>query len=173
MIRKIALSLAVVMLMSVIVPKAKSDSFTEAVKEIYFIDPILVNGEPDPTATVEYSASEIAFVTPTYHIGITWQALQAISVFAFGNPDAQIFTWDDSMSLIGCSWESVCDGAVSFDDSGVIGNGTLYSTPHLGIMTIDSLTIATPEPSGVLLLGTGFVGLMGLFHRKVGIRAIR
>ena len=173
MVKKLTMILAAAVLMSSIAPQAKADSITKSVNEILVIDPVLVNGEPDPTAMVVCGPSELAFVTPTYHIGITWQALQMISFFAFGNPNAEIFAWDDSMTLIGCSWDTVCHGGVKFDDSGVIGNGTLYSTPHLGIMTIDSLTITTPEPNSVELLGIGLVLFVGLFQRKIRTTTVR
>jgi hypothetical protein len=172
MIRKLTVSIATAILLFALVPRAEADSVTVPANIIIDIDPVIVHGEPDPTATVVFTPREIDFVTPTYDIGATLAVFQGISTAAFGNPNAQMLIWDDSMPLIGCSFVSFaspCQGGVSFGNSGVIGDGTLFLSPRFDYMTIDSLTITTPEPSSLFLLGSGLLGLVGLFHRKLSV----
>jgi PEP-CTERM motif-containing protein len=159
-----------ILLLFLAVP-ASADTITVPVNEIISIDPVIIDGQPDPSAIMLYSAEGIEFLNTTYDITDTWGLFQEVSMVAFGNPNAQVLIWDKNMSLIGCAWfENNCVGGVAFGSSGVTGKGTLVSTPKLALMTIYSLTfndspVAIPEPSTMLLLGLG-ASLLALTRRR-------
>jgi PEP-CTERM motif-containing protein len=169
MIRKLTISLAVAILLLAAAPQARSDSITVAVNDIVMISPVIVNGVPDPTVAVVLSPSGFEFVGSNYDAQYPWELLQSISMAAFGDNDAHVLFWNNSMSLDDCTWfGSHCAGPIlEIDDSGVIGTGTLFYSPHLNYMTIDSLTITAPEPGSIFLLGAGLLGLVGFFLVRI------
>jgi hypothetical protein len=167
MIRKLAVSITMAMLLFVLVPQARPDSTTVSVEEILAIPPLIVDGAP-AQATVDNMPDGIYFVGQGFDIGYSWGALQQTSMASFGVSDAQITTWDSSMSFVGCAWGQDCAGTV-YLGSGVSGTGFMNYTPHYAYMAIDSLTYSTPEPSSLLLLGSGLLGLVGFYRRRITV----
>ncbi len=167
MVRKLTVSLAFALFAGLLAPPARPDSITFHFDELLVIDPVIVGGRPDTHATVQYTAESLDFVAPTYHIGITWGALQQTSLDYFGTPDSPVLPWDNTMSLVGCQWQQDCHGTVVFGNAGMSGTGSMWYSPHYAFMAIDTLTITTNEPGSLLLLGSGFLGIAALFRRKI------
>jgi PEP-CTERM motif len=60
---------------------------------------------------------------------------------------------------------SFSPGTVNLDDGSFAVFGTSYPTTDNSI-TINETTSPVPEPSDVMLFGTGFLGLAGLAYRR-------
>jgi hypothetical protein len=170
-IKELTLSAATAVLLFTHAPQARSDTITIPCEEILAIAPLATNTGQPFTAGVTYYGWGIDFTGTdlghNFDIGYAWQGLRSTSTQYFGTPDAQILAWNKSMSLVGCAWMSDCAGMLNFGNSGKTGYGVLWYSPHYAYMAIDLLTITTAEPSSLFLFGAGFLGLVGLFRRKL------
>ena len=169
--KKLAASFALAILVFVLTPLAKADTITIPVEEILAIAPVPTNTGQPLAPGVAFYGWGIDFIGTdlngnSFNIGYTWQGLESTSMQYFGNPNAQILVWDSRMTFVGCGWMSDCSGTLYFDNSGVTGTGVMWYSPHYAYMAIDALTVTTPEPSSLLLLGSALLGLVGLFRRR-------
>jgi hypothetical protein len=177
MIKELTVSIATAALLFVFAPRAKSDTITIPCEEILAIPPVATHtGEPF-AAGVTYFGWGIDFTGTdlghNFNIGYTWQGLRSTSMQYFGTPNAQILAWNNRMSITGCAWMSDCAGTLYFGSSGITGDGVMWYSPHYAYMAIDTLSITTPEPGSLFLLGSGLLALAGLFRRKVSFATKR
>jgi len=90
------------------------------------------------------------FSGPTLNAGTYWLNLQNASV-----PDGDPIYWDENSGPSQASENSV--GSIPSEAFTVLGSSTTTTTT----------TTTTPEPSSIMLLGTGVLGLAGVLRRKL------
>jgi PEP-CTERM motif len=102
----------------------------------------------------------ITFTNPVSNLSVNWEATGSeFSMFAATNPGGSLYRCDPLP----------CPTQASFPGPGIT---SLSWQNDKGFSGIDSLTYtvtASPEPSSLLLLGSGLMALVGLFRRKVSV----
>jgi hypothetical protein len=132
-------------------PQPSSPSGTTADGSILFNAPIVFSGEAttDPIETFFSNQGlgglEVMFIANNTEYGAIANGPQLFS----GSVSAPIFS----------------PGIVNLDDGSFAVFGTSYPTTNNSI-TISETTSPVPEPSDVMLFGTGFLGLAGLAYRR-------
>ena len=96
-----------------------------------------------------------SFSGPTLNSGSYWLNLQNASV-ASGDP----VYWDENSGPSSASESSL--GTIPSESFTVLGSGTGTTTS-----TSSSTTGTTPEPSSIMLFGSGVLGLAGMLRRKL------
>jgi hypothetical protein len=91
------------------------------------------------------------FAGPSLNAGTYWLNLQNASV-STGDP----IYWDENSGPSSASENSI--GTIPSESFTLLGSGATSTT---------STTSSTPEPSSIMLFGSGVLGLAGLLRRKL------
>jgi hypothetical protein len=94
---------------------------------------------------------------------------------------SQDFSTGSGIAVNGLTYDNFGTGGLTWGDTTTGANYTTYTDgvatdPSCGSLctittTEEPAPAATPEPSSLLLLGSGLMGLVGVVRRKIGLRA--
>jgi hypothetical protein len=117
-----------------------------------------VSGSTTPIDNFQWNSVSFNLAPGTYTIGATFDGGNFLAD-ATGLTLQPGFTWDADEQLEGTGLNFP-----TFSDGGYGNNGILWADFSAG-----TTTSTTPEPSSLLLLGTGLLGAAGAIRRKINL----